>query len=150
MATATADPVFVDTNILIYAKSAGSPLHGVAVTRLDELEAAGTELWVSRQILREFVAGMTRPGVANPMPPLADVLADARRFESRFRVGEDGPLITAEWLQLLAAVPCGGKQVHDANIVATMLVHGIPNLLTHNVADFQRFAAYITVLPLVP
>ena len=32
-----------------------------------------------------------------------------------------------------------GKQVHDANIVATMLAHGVGRLLTFNVADFQRF-----------
>jgi len=51
---------------------------------------------------------------------------------------------------LLAAIPCGGKQVHDANIVATMLVHGVPNLLTHNAADFKRFSHLIAVLPLVP
>ncbi|MEH2170887.1 MAG: hypothetical protein V7K41_30400 [Nostoc sp.] len=42
----------------------------------------------------------------------------------------------------------GGKQVHDANIVATMLVYGIPQLLTHNTSDFARFSGLITVLPL--
>jgi hypothetical protein len=31
-----------------------------------------------------------------------------------------------------------------------MLAHGIAKLLTHNVADFNRFSAYITVLPLIP
>ncbi len=41
-------------------------------------------------------------------------------------------------------------QVHDANIVATMLAQGIQKLLTHNVADCKRFAAHITVMPLVP
>ena len=42
------------------------------------------------------------------------------------------------------------KQVHDANIVATMQVYGIDQLLTHNVADFARFQPRIAVLPLVP
>ena len=51
---------------------------------------------------------------------------------------------------VLAAVPTAGKQVHDANIVATMLAHGIPRLLTHNVTDFTRFAAIIAVEPLIP
>jgi predicted nucleic acid-binding protein len=41
-----------------------------------------------------------------------------------------------------------GKQVHDANIVATMLVHGITQLLTQNIADFSRFSSLITVMPL--
>jgi len=31
-----------------------------------------------------------------------------------------------------------------------MLVHGVPNLLTHNAADFKRFSHLIAVIPLVP
>jgi predicted nucleic acid-binding protein len=46
-------------------------------------------------------------------------------------------------------VTIGGKQVHDANIVATMQVYGIDQLLTHNVTDFDRFTEFITVLPLI-
>ncbi|MGE0820473.1 MAG: hypothetical protein AB7G75_06540 [Candidatus Binatia bacterium] len=41
----------------------------------------------------------------------------------------------------------GGKQVHDANIVATMLVHNIPTLLTNNTDDFAPSAHLVTVLP---
>ena len=37
----------------------------------------------------------------------------------------------------------GGKQTHDANIVATMLAHGETRLLTFNAADFRRFDALI-------
>ena len=41
-----------------------------------------------------------------------------------------------------------GRQVHDANIVATMLAHGERRLLTFNVADLRRFARLIEVLVL--
>ena len=40
--------------------------------------------------------------------------------------------------------------MHDANIVAATQAHGIRRLLTHNTADFARFAGLITVEPLVP
>ena len=40
-----------------------------------------------------------------------------------------------------------GKQVHDCNIVATMLANGIPRLATRNPTDFKRFASLITVVP---
>ena len=43
----------------------------------------------------------------------------------------------------------GGKQIHDANVVATMLASGIPALLTHNVSDFDRFRNLIQVISLV-
>jgi hypothetical protein len=36
--------------------------------------------------------------------------------------------------------------VHDANMVATMLVHGETRLLTFNEADFRRFSSVIDIV----
>ena len=33
-----------------------------------------------------------------------------------------------------------GKQVHDCNIVATMLTNGVRRLATRNATDFRRYA----------
>ena len=55
----------------------------------------------------------------------------------------------ADLLTLCLTIPLGGKQVHDANIVATMQAHGIGKLLTHNTVDFARYQHLITVIPLV-
>lgn len=63
-------------------------------------------------------------------------------------MAEDSAQVTDQLLNLIGQFPTGGKQVHDANIVATMLVHGIPALLTNNVTDFTRFSGLITILPL--
>ena len=38
------------------------------------------------------------------------------------------------------------EQVHDANIVATMLAHGERRLLTFNGSDFQRFNDVIEIV----
>jgi hypothetical protein len=47
-----------------------------------------------------------------------------------------------------AGRPSGaGRQVHDVNIVATMLEHGIYRLLTFNAADFKRFVGIIELEP---
>ncbi len=53
-------------------------------------------------------------------------------------------------LELLAEHPNAGKQVHDANIVATMHAHGVRRLLTFNTNDFRRFAGIIDLEPLPP
>jgi len=53
-------------------------------------------------------------------------------------------------LALVTAVPTRGRRIHDANIVATMLVSGVRRVLTHNTDDFVRFAAFIEVIPLLP
>ena len=47
---------------------------------------------------------------------------------------------------MLSACPTGGKQIHDANIVATMLAHGVKAILTHNRKDFIRFEEFITII----
>jgi len=150
MATTAGNRVFVDANILIYARYTGSAFHRAAVDGTNALAGAGHELWVSRQTLREYMAATSRPGALTPPLTAADIAADVHAFEARFRLAEDGPAVTAELLSLFTTVPVGGKQVHDMNIVATMLAVGIPTLYTHNVADFTRFAAWITVIPLVP
>jgi predicted nucleic acid-binding protein len=150
MVMTVVDAVFVDTNVLVYARQALSPFHAQALAKLTGLRAAGHDLWISRQILREYVASMSRPGVLSGPVPMSGLVNDVRAFAGAYHVAEDGPAVTTELLTLLTSVAVAGKQVHDANIVATMLAHGIPRLLTHNVADFNRFASVITVEPLVP
>jgi hypothetical protein len=51
-------------------------------------------------------------------------------------------------VELVKTYATAGKQVHDANIVATMLAHHVTHLLTHNIIDFQRFVGVIQVVSL--
>ena len=72
--------------------------------------------------------------------------ADAARLLATLTVAEDGPQATAELMRLLAQHTSGGKQTHEANIIATMLAHGIPRLLTFSEAGFRRFNVLIEVV----
>jgi predicted nucleic acid-binding protein len=150
MTPGDAKAVFLDTNILVYAQVRQAPWHQEARHAIGEREQAGVPLWISRQVLREYLAVLTRPQTWSTPPPLADLLADVRALERRFHVADDTAPVTAQLLQILARIPVGGRQVHDANIVATMLSQGIAQLLTHNTTDFLRFQPLITVLPLLP
>lgn len=142
-----AEPVFVDTNALVYADQAHSVFHLPARAALGRLEQEGAELWISRQVLREYLATVTRPSPGGvPAMTRAAAAAAVEGFVGAYRIAEDGPQATARLLDLVRTVPMGGKQVHDANIVATMLTHGITRLLTFNVADFQRFAGLIALV----
>ncbi|MCC5661097.1 PIN domain-containing protein [Nostoc sp. XA010] len=142
------NPVFLDTNILVYASQIKSPFHQAAMEAIQDFYDAGVDLWISRQVLREYLATLTRPQQFANLLPIAIVIQDLRYFYNRFRVAEDSSQVTERLLTLMEEIPSGGKQVHDANIVATMLVYGIPQLLTHNTSDFARFSGLITVLPL--
>jgi hypothetical protein len=41
-------------------------------------------------------------------------------------IAEDGPAVSIELLRLLSTITSQGKQVHDANVIATMIAHGVP------------------------
>ena len=47
MATMDAEPVFVDTNVLVYAHVAEAPWHQQAQAAIVDHEAAGAQLWIS-------------------------------------------------------------------------------------------------------
>ena len=53
-----------------------------------------------------------------------DALDDLDRLLSSFVILEDGPVVTESLIALCRKVSVGGRQIHDANIVATMLAHG--------------------------
>lgn len=150
MATMDAEPVFVDTNVLVYAHVAEAPWHQQAQAAIADHEAAGARLWISRQVLREYLVSLTRPQPFPIPPALATVVAQVQQFQRRFRVANEGPEVTTRLLALLTEVPTRGRRIHDANIVATMLVYGVRRVLTHNTDDFVRFAAFIEVIPLLP
>ena len=99
----------------------------------------------SPQVLREYLAAVTRPQATAPALPMATAVADVRHFRAIFDVAGEGADVLARLLELLAASRGAGRQVHDANIVATMLEQGIRRLLTFNAADFRRFARVIDV-----
>lgn len=114
---------------------------------LARLERDGAALWISRRVLRAYMAAVTRPNPAG-LPPLtrSEAATAVEGFLAAYGIAEDGPIASAHLLSLVRSVPIGGKQAHDANIVATMLAHGIPRLLTFNGADFRRFEPIIAVL----
>jgi len=95
-----ADPLFVDTNTLIYANVAESPLHEQALTAIQAAYQAGRTLWISRQVLREYLATLTRPQ-AFAAVPTETVLDQIVQFNQRFEVADDTSAVTEQLLTLL-------------------------------------------------
>ncbi len=150
MTTTGADLIFVDTNVLVAANVVAHPKHSVALQRLKDLSSGGAEFWISRQVVREYLATLTRPQTFASPQPVSVLLTQVGYFQSKMQVADDTAAVTANLLALLQSIPLGGKQVHDANLVATMQAFGIPRLLTDNTADFSRFGSLIVILPLLP
>ena len=62
-----ADPIFIDTNVLVFATIPASPFHQRAIAALHGIAMSGAAAWISRQVLREYLVQLTRPGVL-PVP----------------------------------------------------------------------------------
>ena len=138
--------MFIDTNVLVYSRIIEAPFHDVAGQSLERVRLSNEPLRISRQIIREYVSAVTRPQTwLNPLTG-EEMLEEIDWMTSQFEILEDGPAVT-EWLiTLLREVSVGGRQIHDANIVATMLAHGERRLLTFNTSDFRRYERLIELV----
>jgi predicted nucleic acid-binding protein len=131
---------FVDTNILLAATASARPEHLAARRLLDE-GFAMRSLFASGQVIREYLAVATRPAGANGLGLTSSAgLRNARELAARLHLLSEDERVHQALLDLLERVPCLGKQVHDANIAATLIAHGIRTLVTFNAGDFRRFA----------
>lgn len=144
MATTDVEPLFLDTNVLIYANVAESPFHESAINAIKTAQRSKRTLWISRQVIREYLVSLTRPQAFKKLSK-GTVLDQVDQFIERFDVADDILAVTEQLIQLLKDYQVGGKQIHDANIVATMLAYRIPCLLTHNMKDFERFEDVIRI-----
>ena len=138
--------MFVDTNVFVAVRFAAAPGHAAARASLDRAGNGAEALRISRQVLREYLATVTRPqSWSNPLS-MAVALHDIASLDAAFEVLEDGPDVTAMLTALCREVPVAGRQVHDANIAATMLAHGERRLLTFNTRDFRRYGERIELV----
>lgn len=134
---------FVDTNLLVYSTAIGAPFRERARAALARNLGPVS---VSRQVLREYIAVVTRPQAWGQALTPSTAFADTEMFLQRFTLLEDGPLVWDRLGELGKQYGFGGRQVHDANIAATMLAHGERRLLTFNESDFRRFSPLIEIV----
>ncbi len=136
--------LFVDTNILVYANVFETPFHEQALTAINAAHRARRTIWISRQVIREYLVTLTRPQTFENLSK-ATVFKQVDQFRQCFEVADDTTMVTTQLIKLLGNLDIGGKQVHDTNIVATMLAYQVPCLLTHNIKDFERFKKIIKI-----
>ena len=138
--------MFIDTNVLVMSRILEAPDHDIARERLERAAREPEPLRISRQVVRDYLAVITRPQVWPIAISREYALDDAKRLISSFEILEDGPVVTESLIALCSEVEVGGRQIHDANIVATMLAHGERRLLTFNTADFRRYGDRIELV----
>lgn len=138
--------MFIDTNILVNSRVLEAPQHEMARARLEQALRDDEPMRISRQVVREYLAVVTRPQTWPVAISREEALRDVSRLLGSFEVLEDGPAVTELLVELCRTTSVGGRQIHDANIVATMLAHGERRLLTFNTGDFRRFGDRIDLV----
>ena len=81
---------FVDTNVLLRSIQSAMPLHTEAAALIAKARNDGYELWVSRQVIREYIVQVTRP-IATMLVYGTDTLLtqnveDMKRFSSKIKL----------------------------------------------------------------
>ncbi len=145
--TMGAETVFIDTNILVYATDDESPFNAKSLGIINQLMTDGINFAISPQIVREYLVVLTR-GLPPDDPARSAALHNVRKFVEAFSLLDENSESVARLQTIMENFDVGGKQIHDANIVAVMLVHGVKRLLTYNLDDFKKFDHWIEILGL--
>jgi len=145
--TMDAETVFIDTNILVYATDDGSPFREKSLGILKKLMVDGIDLAIGPQIVREYLVVLTR-GLSPEDPTRSAALHNVRKFIETFTLLDENSETVGRLQTIMENFAVGGKQIHDANIVAVMQANGVKRLLTHNLDDFKKFDQEIEILGL--
>jgi len=119
----------------------------IAERAINVLHSRNEVLTITTQNLVEFWAVITRPAGENGLGFTIEQAAEEVGVLKRlFVLLPEVPLLQ-EWERLTTTYRVSGKTIHDARLVAAMIVHGIGSILTFNVQDFARFTEILVVDP---
>lgn len=138
----------VDTNVLLRSVEPSHPMYGNASNAMNILLRRGERLCIVPQNLIEFWNVYTRPTQRNGLGHTEkEAEAEINRLKTIFPLLLDSEGIYQEWERLVIAYAVRGINVHDARLVAAMLVHGLTHILTFNNRDFTRYSEITAVHP---
>jgi len=138
----------IDTNVLLRSVEPSHPMYGDAINAVTTLMGRGERLCIVPQNLIEFWNVCTRPAQKNGLGYTpAQAAAEINRLKTIFPLLLDAEAIYQEWERLVITYAVRGVNVHDAKLVAAMLVHGLTHILTFDISDFARYSEITVVNP---
>ena len=131
----------IDTGILLRLIDKQDPRHVIVHTAFETLGNRNDDLYITSQNIAELWNVATRPIANNGLnlTPAAITQAFQQAIEPFCTIVTEQNTLPNEFRRLLLQYSVVGKQVHDARIVAMMLVWQIENMLTLNDRDFRRY-----------
>jgi len=131
-----------DTNVLLRFAHRPDSQPVVVTSAIRKLKNGVDEIYILPQNCVEFWNVFTRPISRNGFGfSIPEANHSLRLVERIFPLLPDNVQVHQEWRKLVLTFGVSGVQVHDARIVAAMLVHQITHILTFNVSDFTRYSS---------
>jgi predicted nucleic acid-binding protein len=132
----------LDSNVLIYAQMPSLPDHArVRGYVLEQLQRPDVQLVITPAVLHEFIHIVTDARRFDPPVSMMEAISVARLFLGRPNVlclaTDDASAQSA--LTLLERHRLGRKRLADTLFAATLLRHGVRDLITCNPGDFRLF-----------
>jgi predicted nucleic acid-binding protein len=103
-------------------------------------------LVVFPQNIIEFYSIATRASNSLKLSP-EDALKEVAAIEKRFTVLLERPGFFSDWKELVFKYKPTNRQVYDFRLIAMMLNHGVPKILTFNDKDFENITEIQTINP---
>jgi predicted nucleic acid-binding protein len=131
-----------DTNVLLRFANRADAQNAAVLSAIRKLKNGGDEIYILPQNCVEFWNVCTRPTSRNGFGlSVPQTNHSLRLVEKIFPLLSDDARVHQEWRKLILSFGVSGVQVHDARIVATMLVHQVTHILTFNASDFVRYSS---------
>jgi predicted nucleic acid-binding protein len=134
-------PTLLDTGILLRLVDKKDAFHALVEDAVDTLIIRREELLITTQNVAELWNVATRPIANNglALSPVAIAKLYEDTIEPMCELLPEPDTLADRFKRLLLQYGAIGKQVHDARLVAMMLVWQVENLLTLNDRDFRRY-----------
>lgn len=129
-----------DTNVLVYAHRAETPLHGLASEAVRSAASSPAQWGIPWPCLHEFLGVVTNVRAFRQPTPVDLALHQLETWlesPSLVMLGESANHL-AVVSDLIRTAHISGPMIHDARIAAICLSHGVSALVTMD-RDFARF-----------
>lgn len=127
----------IDTNILIYARVKSSSWHTPAVEFLESLRDR-QDVAIAELMLVEFYLALRNPVILDPPLSPSAAVAECSLFRNHphWALIENAEVMGEVWSQ--ARKPdFARRRIMDVRLAKTMIAHGVTELATANLRDFQ-------------
>lgn len=141
--------ISIDTNVLLYSLNRDCPEHERARSFLQQCSER-SDVAIAELVLIELYVLLRNPAVVRQPLGASEAVSLCQPFRAHpfWALIENAPVMSQVW-EAAADPSCARRRVFDARIGYTLLHHGVRELATRNVQDFQGLGFERVFDPLV-